>query len=268
MPQVTSRQELIDYCLRKLGTPIIEINVDMDQVEDRINDAIEFYVDYHFDGTEQTYFAYQITAQDVTNRYIAIPDEIVFVSRVLSFSRFNIHPMNDPSLSWRNGNPFNMLNDTVSSGAFTSSTNDHAANSGRFQLKDFFMVSQKFAEIENILGTHYTPIRFNRRTNRLYIDVNWETLLQEGVWIVIEGLTALDPEQYIEVYNDRWLKMYATALIKRQWGANLIKFSGISLPGGVNLDGDKLYDQAQQEIDKLEEEMTMKYMIPPVPFIA
>jgi hypothetical protein len=266
MAQITSRQGLIEYCLRKLGHPVTEINVDVDQIEDRVDEALEFYADYHFDAKEKTYYLHTLTATDLTNKYIPIPDSMIFVTNVMTSNALTswMHPMGDPSLSWRTGlNPFNKISQLPA----TSSANDHAGEGG-FNMQSYFIAMQNIAEITDMLGNSHVPIRFNRHTNKLYLDMDWEMNLTEGSVLAVEGWARLDPEEYNEVYNDRWLKRYLTALLKQQYGTNLSKFGGIALPGGVTLDGDKIYEQATEELRMLEEEMQEKYELPPMPFMG
>lgn len=260
---ITSRNELIEYCLRKLGHPVMEINVDVDQLEDRIDDAFEYYQDYHFDATEHKYYAHQITQDDLNNGYVDVPNELIFVKQVLAFnsgSSGSLRPFNDTLASWdfTVNNPFN----TSFGGAdyVEYSTNQQIGN-GSTGLTDFYITMMGLQNMQTVLGSNADiPIRFNRHTNRIYFD--GEVKVSVGEYIIFEGWLILDPEVYNDVYNDRWLKRYSVALIKQQWGMNLSKYSGISLPGGVTLDGDKIYEQASTEIEKLEEEMQTKYELP------
>lgn len=266
---VTTRVELIEYCLRRLGFPVIEINVDQDQIEDRIDDGLEFYMDYHFDGTERTYFAVQVSQIDIDNGYIEVPDNMIFVTRALPFARHNsiASPIGDPNASPYSieqilGGTFGGSNSTGTK----SSRQDQAGPTNNLTLTTFYLNMQYLETIKQMFGEAEVPIRFNRHTNRVYLDMDWSTIDVDS-YIILHGWSSLDPETYTDVYADRWLKRYCTALIKRQWGANLIKYSGIQLPGGVTLDGDKMFDQASEEIDKLEDEMQDKYEEPPMPLM-
>lgn len=259
---ITSRNELIEYCLRKLGHPVLEINVDVDQIEDRIDDALEYYQDYHFDATEHQFYIHQITQAELDQGYIQIPDSLIFVKQMLALSTMSgFHPMNDPLASWdfSVNNPFNTAFNTNGSINFT--TNDQAGMSGT--LTDFFITMTSLETMQQVLGSNSdVPIRFSRHTNKIHFDSEVGNRVNDGDYVVFEGWAIIDPEEYTKIYNDRWLRRYATALIKQQWGANLIKYSGIALPGGVTLDGDKLYDQANTEIQALEDEMQLKYELP------
>lgn len=274
---VTSKELLKDYCMRRLGFPVIEVNVDDDQVEDRINDAFQFYFDYHYDGVEKVYYAHQLTADNLTTRYVEVPDSLIAVTRVLPFGGDGalslFAPMNDPALAFDTTMMSPFGSSIGSRGSYVAGPMlDQAGGAGGSgsmgsMLGNYILNTNMKDTIQQIFAAE-APLRFNRHTNRVYIDYNLSEMLSEGDYVVLEGWATLDPDVYTDVYNDRWLKRYATALIKRQWGTNLYKYSGIQLPGGVTLDGDKLYEQAEQEIEKLEEEMQLKYEEPPMPLMG
>lgn len=269
MAKVTSRVELIEYCLRRLGFPVIEINVDDDQIQDRIDDTFAFYQDYHFDGTERQFLSIQVTQDHIDSGYIDVPDDMIFVSRALPFARManKFYPFNDPSASLN----FNHLFGFGTTGGYgaQSSTGDHTGRTNDLTMTSYWLNMQYFEQMSSMFGAGEIPIRFNRHTNRVYLDTDWN---DHGIsvddYLVLEGYRVVDPEVHVDVYNDRWVKRYATAQIKKQWGANLIKYSGIALPGGVTLDGDKLFTEASDEIEKLEDEMQDKYEEPPMPFMG
>jgi hypothetical protein len=238
MAQVTTREQLKDYCLRKLGSPVIEINVDDDQVEDRIDDAFQFYREYHYDAIEMVYLKYQFTQQDITNQYIPVPDTVVGVNRILPFSNKS-DGTNIFSIRYQI-----LLNDLYS----LMST----------QIIYFYQVKQELELINQIL-VGVKPIRFNRHMNRLYIDMDWTGDAAVGDYIIVECYRILDPETYRDVYNDMFLKKYCTALIKRQWGENLKKFNGVQLPGGVTINADQIYQDALTEITQIESEMQSRF---------
>lgn len=241
MATVTTREQLKDYCLRRLGAPVIEINIDDDQIEDRIDDAFQFYRDYHYDAVEMVYLKYQITAQDIANLYVPIPDTVVGVSRILPFSNRS-DGMNIFSIRYQI-----LINDLYS----LMSTN----------LIYYYQVKQELELINQVLvGTK--PVRFNRHMNRLYIDMDWTGDVNVGDYIIVECYRILDPDTYRDVYNDRFLKQYTTALFKRQWGENLKKFAGVQLPGGVTINADKIYEDALDEINKIEAEMQSRFELP------
>lgn len=242
-----TRQGLIDYCLRKLGHPVIEINVDDDQLEDRIDEAIAFYREFHYDAVELVYLKHQITAENVTNQYLPINDLITGVTKVFPFSNrttgINIFDIRYQIL----------INDLYS-----------------LMSTDMIYYTQvrQHLELLNQLLIGQKPIRFNRHMNRLFIDMDWEEDVKVDDFIVIECYRVLDPETYTDVYNDRFVKKYATALIKRQWGNNLKKFNGVQLPGGVQLNGQVIYDEAIEELKELEEEARNTYELPVDMFVG
>lgn len=269
MAKVTSRIELIEYCLRRLGFPVIEINIDDDQIQDRIDDTFEYYTDYHSDGTERTYLAVEVTQADIDNGYVDIPDDMIFVSRALPFGRNknSFYPFNDPKASLNINQMFGGTG-LYSGTHHTSSTQGHAGRTNDLTLTSYYLNMQYYEQVNEMFGTGELPIRFNRHTNRVYIDTDWSTTMNVGDYVMFEGYKIVDPEVHADVYNDRWIKRYATAQIKKQWGANLIKYSGIQLPGGVTLDGDKLFNEASEEIERLEEEMQTMYEEPPMPMMG
>lgn len=238
-----NREDFKNYCLRRLGAPVIDINVDNEQIEDRIDDAIKYYQDYHFDGSNKVFFKHKITATDIANKYIPLSNDWIGVNRILNLSttygskglfdiRYQMH-----------------LNDFFN----TSSHN----------LSSYVTTMSHISLLEEILNSA-KPIRFNRHINKLFIDMDWTNDVNEGEFIVVEGYQGTDPETYSDVWNDMWLQRYTTALIKRQWGQNLSKFEGMQLPGGVTFNGAKLYDEAVEEINKLEEEMIDSFSLPAV----
>jgi hypothetical protein len=242
-----SRDELKGYILRRLGAPVIEINVDSDQVDDRINDALQYYADYHFDATSKQYYKYgPLTQTDFDNRYITLPANIIGAVKIFPVGQ---------SLS--TNNLFNIryqisLNDLYD---LTSTT-----------MVPYYMAMQHIQMLEQLLVGDQ-PIRFVRHMNRLNIDMDW-TKVTLGSYLVIEAYQVVDPDTYTGVWGDRWLQRYATALVKRQWGSNLTKYIGVALPGGTQFNGQKIYDDAVKEIDALETEMINSYQMPPQIFIG
>lgn len=250
MATPSSRQNLIDYCFRKLGHPVIEINVDDDQVSDRIDDAFQFYQDYHYDAVERVFHKHQITSSNVTNGYIDLTDSITGVIRVLPFtgadSSMGDSYMWDIQYQLRLNDMFDLMSTSI---IYYHQVKQHLA------LLDILLAGNK-------------SLKFQRHTNRLYLDMNWNTDVDVGEYIIVEAYRILDPNTYTDVYNDRFLKRYATALIKRQWGENLKKFEGVQMPGGVTLNGQKIWDEAMQEINDLETEMMNAYTEPPDFFLG
>ena len=249
MASVTSRQGLIDYCLRRLGQPVVEINIDEDQLEERVDDALEYFQEYHFDGVEKVFLKHTITQTDIDNEYIPMGDPaspdggpVISVVRVLPI----------PSFDSFSGGFFNeeyqlRLNDLNN---FSGTT-----------LIQWEMTQQNFSLVEQLFSIAPTML-FNRKQNRVYLETDWTEKFNENDILVIEAYRALDPSTYPEIWNDMFLKKYTTALIKRQWGENLKKFTGVVLPGGISLDGKTIYDEAVEEISQIEEEINLKYELP------
>lgn len=311
MAKPTTRKQFKEYCLRRLGWPVIDINVDEDQLEDRIDDALQFFNDYHFDGTEKIYMKHKFTQDDIDRRWIYCPDPVIFVQAVLPFDDSN-----------SSVNMFDL----------------------RYQLRlhdlyDFTSVSYVSYEITmqhirtlNLLFSGTPQFRFNRHQNKLFLDIDWARDAQLGKYVIIECYRAMNPDiinltgtitndgtsnvvtgyntsfdqELIEndmitlsngqevqvrfinspteiilsktptafsnvsmiksgtsdVWNDRFLKQYATAKIKYQWGTNLSKFAGVQLPGGITLDGPRIMQEALEEINKIEEEMQIFNVLP------
>jgi len=237
-----SREQMKDWCLRDLGFPVIEINVDDDQVDNRIDEAFSYFQQFHFDGVERWYLKHQVTSTDITNEYIPIPDSILGINRIFPIGSTNASVnMFDLRYQLR----LHELYDFTS----TSYVN--------------YVLTQQHIRTLDMLFSGETPIRFNRHTNKLYIDQNWISGIQAGEWIVIEGFIILDPNTYTKVYGDRMLLKYATALIKKQWGNNMKKFGGMQLPGGITMNGQTIFDEAVQEIKDLEALIRDTYEEPP-----
>ena len=255
-----------EYCLRSLGKPVIEINVDEDQVDDRIDEALQYFAQYHYDGIERVYLKHAITQAEIdraaTNSsetatdkvdnsitaawtegkgFIPVPDSVMSVVKIFDFTDKNTTNMFDVRYQLR-------LNDLYD---FSSESVIHYEMTMRhLDFLDHILVGEK-------------PIRFNQHQNRLYIDMDWSNDLKVGEFLIIEAYRKLNPDTYTDIYDDIYLKRYATALIKRQWGANLSKFEGVQMLGGVTLNGAKLFEEAQADIEKLEEQIQLAYELPP-----
>jgi hypothetical protein len=311
MATINTRQQFKDYCLRRLGWPVIEINVDDDQVDDRIDDALNFWRDYHYDGTEKLFMKHQITQTDIDRQWIYCPDAVQFVTGIFPFDNSNASI-----------NMFDL----------------------RYQLRlhdlyDFTSVSYVSYEITmqhlrtlNLLFSGTPQFRFNRHQNKVFLDIDWSRDVEPGEWVVVECYRTIRPETVTltgtvtgspssntitgygtkfdqeivpfdfitigteskqvgniesptsltlvgpptlthnnsaiqiegttDVWNDRFLKQLATAKIKQQWGNNLKKFEGIQMPGGVTLNGQKIYDEASDEIKEMEEQIYMMGSLP------
>ena len=246
MASPTNRTELKDYCLRALGFPVIEINVDDDQLEDRIDDAISKFHSYHTDGTELVYYKHQVTANDVANTYIVCPDSIIGVTRIFPLQSDSIYSGSDFNIFDLNYQlRLNELYD------FTSA-----------DYLYYTMVRSHLRTLEMTLVGE-TPIRFNRRNNKIFIDFNWSQQAAVGKYLVFECYQKLDFAASGEAWSDTWFLNFTTALFKRQWGNNLKKFTGVQLPGGIMLNGQQIYDEAVQEINELEMKLRDVHEEPP-----
>jgi len=281
MAKPATRQQLIDYCLRRLGAPVLEINVDDDQIDDLVDDALQYFQERHFDGVERMYLKYKITQEDInrgqaknttgvgivttsatsttisgygtttsnfyeTSNFIQVPDSVIGVEKIFKFDTSSI-----------SGGMFSIkyqlfLNDLY---YFNS-----------VELLQYAMTKTYLEDIDFLLTTD-KQIRFNKRQDRLYLDIDWGSQTVDD-YIVIDCYRALDPTAFSGVYNDSFLKKYLTSLIKRQWGQNLIKFGGVKLPGGIELNGRQLYDDAEKELAELQSRMSMDYELPPYDFIG
>lgn len=236
-----SRDQLKDFCLRQLGFPVIDINVDDDQVEDAISLALQYFQDFHFDGVERWYLAHQITADDKANGYLPITDSIIGITRVFPVSAQNGISMFDLRYQLRLHELYDFTSTMVTS----------------------YVITMQHLRMLDMLFTGEKPVRFNRHTSKVYIDWNWTNDIAVGDYVVLEGFIIIDPNTYTKVYNDRMLKRLATAYIKKQWGNNLKKFGGMQLPGGITLNGQQMYDEAIVEIDTVETLIRSTYEEPP-----
>lgn len=237
----TTRQEFKEYCLRKLGKPVIEINIDDDQIDDRIDESLRYYWDYHFDGTEKLYYKHQVTEDDRVNKYITVPENIIGAVRVF--------PIADPLV--RSDDLFNIRYQIALNDLYTLTS---------VSMVPYYMVMEHLALISELL-VGQQPIRFNRHKNRVYIDMDWNNI-QTGEFLLIEAYEVLDPDAWHQVWSDRWLQNYCTAKLKYQWGSNLTKFVGVNLPGGIQFNGERILSDAESEINKLEQEMISSFSLP------
>ena len=285
MAKPSTRQELIDYCLRRLGAPVLEINVDDDQIDDLVDDALQYFQERHFDGVERMYLKYRISQADIdrgtatnnsgslnttgivtttatstsvpglgtissnfyeTSNFIQIPDSVIGIEKIFRFDTSSI-----------SGGMYSIkyqlfLNDLY---YFNS-----------VELLQYSMTKTYLEDIDHLLTTD-KQVRFNKRQDRLYLDIDWKAQTVND-FIVIDCYRILDPDTFTGVYNDSFLKKYLTALIKRQWGQNLIKFNGVKLPGGIELNGRQIYDDAEREISEIQSRMATDYELPPYDFIG
>jgi hypothetical protein len=276
MAKPTTKEEFKDYCLRRLGAPILEINVDQDQLDDIIDDAIQFYQEYHFDGIERMYLKHQFTAEDVerfqeTNElsntddpdgsdwenrknFIEVPDHVIGIQKV-----FGVTSNLSSNEMWGLSNQYFLLDIFSFSSGYTF---------GNFDMSYYYMIKQYFETLDMVVNTGgLVEYRFNKRQDRLFIDID-RTRVIEGKYLVIDCWRALDPEEWSQVYNDSFLKRYTTALIKRQWGQNMIKYNNIQLPGGVTLNGRQLWEDGDNEVKELEAKMLSDYSTMPMDLIG
>ena len=262
MATPATREQLKQYALRTLGKPVIEINVDDDQLEDRIDEALQYFAQYHYDGIRRTYLKYQYTQADKDriignssetatknsvstswsegNNYLVVPESVISVINIFPFSDKGNLNLFDVRYQLR-------LNDLYD---FSSTS-----------IINYDIVLRHLDFLDHILVGE-KPLRFNQHDNRLYIDMDWSEDLKVGEYLVIECYRKLDPTDMTDIYNDMWLKKYSTALVKYQWGENLSKFQGVELPGGITLDGAQMKTEAQEEITRLEEESRLNFEMP------
>lgn len=236
---IQSRADLIDYALRRLGHPVLEVNIDEDQMEDRVDDALQLFSKYHFDGVQRAYFKHQITQEEFDRQWIEAPEPIASVVQLL--------PINDG-----NGSIFDVRYQMALSDLYYF---------GSLDLVGYDITRSYMSLLQQLLNPQ-KAIRFSRVENRIYIDTNWQKTLKVGTWVVIEAYRVLDPQDLPEIYNDVLLKNYVTSLFKRQWGQNLSKFGSIQLPGGVTLDGVRMIQEADAEIEKIENQIRDEGQLP------
>ena len=278
MAKPNSRGTLINYALRQLGAPVLEVNIDDDQIHDLVDDTIQYFNERHYNGIERTYLKYKITQDDLdrgrakgtdgvgivtttgistsnvtvssnfyeTSNFISVPEHVVGVHKIFKFDTSSI-----------SGGMFSIkyqlfLNDLY---YFNS-----------VELLQYSMTKTRLEDIDFLL-TPEAQVRFNKRQDRLYLDIDWGAQ-KEGNFLVLDCHRALDPDTFTQVYNDYFVKLYLTALIKRQWGQNLIKFRGVKLPGGIELNGREIYDDAEREIERIREKMMLEHELPPLDFIG
>ena len=281
MSKPASRSQFIDYCKRQLGAPVLEINVADEQIEDIVDDALQYFQERHFDGVAQTYLKYKVTDDDIdrgkgpgqtgvtgitttsasatingteiqfdyeeNSNYLEIPPAIIGCTKVFHFDGANTITNNMFSVKYQL-----FLNDIYFFGAM--------------EMLTYAMTKTYLSDIEFLLTTQ-KQIRFNQRQDRLYLDIDWSSL-RAGDYLIIDCWRAMDPTDYTRVWNDSFLKPYTVALIKKQWGQNLLKFNGVKLPGGIEMNGRQIYDDAEKELDRIREIMSNTYELPPLDMIG
>ena len=280
MAKPATRQELIDYCLRKLGAPVLEINLADDQIDDLVDDALQYFQERHFDGVERMYLKYKITENDL-NRGKADPTNGVGI--VTTTGTANISGIGTTTFNFYENSNFIQVPDSIIGIEKIFKFDTSSISAGMFSIKyqlflydlyyfnsvellQYAMVKTYLEDIDFLLSTD-KQIRFNKRQTRLYLDIDWEAKSKD-TFIVIDCYRILDPNDFTRVYNDSFLKRYLTALMKRQWGQNLIKFRGVKLPGGIELNGREIYEDAERELESIRQRMSMDYELPPYDFIG
>ena len=283
MAQPTSRTEFKEYCLRQLGAPVLEVNLATEQCDDLIDDAIQYFQERHFDGVSQIYMKYRVTQEDIdrgrastngnygtagivtetataniagtattfsyyeNSNYLQIPPEVIGVTKIYHFDGLNTATNNMFSVKYQL-----FLNDIY----YWGST----------EILSYAMTKTYLSDIQFLLTTE-KQIRFNQRMDRLYLDVDWGSVAG-GDFIIIDCFRALNPNDYTRVWNDSFLKKYTAALFKRQWGQNLLKFQGVKLPGGIELNGRQIYDDGMKDLEIIREQMSNTYELPPLDMIG
>jgi len=248
MASPASRSQLKDYCLRKLGFPVIDINVDDDQLEDRIDDALQKFRDYHYDGTEEIYLAHQVTSGDIANTYIQVSDNISGVTRLLPISSGSISSSSSQGFNIFDINYQIRLNDfyNLLSSSYT-----------------YYVIAREHLAMLDMIVTGEIPFSYNKKVNRINLHMDWAGRLAVGDYIVFQAIQIVDPSTYTKVFNDSWLKSYTAALFKMQWGNNLSKYTNYTLPGGLVVNGEKIYNDAVAEIEILHTKLREEYELPP-----
>ncbi len=241
------RSSFKEYCLRKLGKPVIEINVDDNQIEDRIDESLRYYWDYHFDGSEKVYYKHAVTETDRTNKYITLPENIIGAVSVFSIG--------DPMV--RSDDLFNIRYQIALNDLYTLTS---------VSMIPYYMTMEHLALVSELL-VGKQPIRYSRHKDRLYVDMDWNNV-KNGEFLLVEAYEIIDPDVYTDAWNDRWLQNYCTAKIKYQWGSHLTKFIGQTLPGGTQFNGERILTDAENEIQKMEQEMISGYSMPVMDMIG
>lgn len=283
MAQPSSRQELIDYCLRQLGAPVLEVNVADEQIQDLVDDAVQYFNERHFDGVSQIFLKYKVTQDDIdrgkaklsesdpvgvttttattsiagisttftyheTSNYLQIPSNIIGINKVYQY---------DDAQSMSMSNMFSFKYQLFLNDVYYWGNADLLGYSN----------AMSYLETLNFLLNTHKQIRFNQRQSRMYLDVDWSNLIADQ-YLIIDCWSVMDGTDSPRVWNDSFLKPYLTSLIKKQWGMNLIKFQGVKLPGGIEFNGRQIYDDAQKEIDEIKEKMSSTYELPPLDMIG
>jgi len=285
MAKPASRTQLKQYCLRQLGAPVLEVNVADEQIEDLIDDALQYFQERHFDGVERMYLKHKITEDELNRGQAHNDDDSTNTVGIVTTTATStsISGYGTTTSTWYETSNFLQVPDSVIGiekvFKFDSSTISTGMFSIKYQLflNDLYQfnsvnllqysMTKTYLEDIDFLLTTDKQIRFNQRQDRLYLDIDWGEE-EAGNYIILDCYRALDPTEFTGVFNDPFMKKYLTALIKRQWGQNLIKFNGIQLPGGVAINGREIFEDAQKEIAEIEEASTTTYELPPFDMIG
>jgi len=264
MGKPNSKATLKEYCLRKLGKPVLEVNVSDDQIDDAIDYTLQKFNEFHYDGIERVYLKHQFTQAEIDaaradsvvsagppefkemQNFLVVPEWVISVDNIFSFTDKGTANMFDIRYQIR-------LNDLYD---FTST-----------QFYHYYMIQQHLSMIDFMLE-HFKPIRYNRAGNRLYIDMDWRTDIHAGEFMIFECQRATDPSSYTKIFNELWVKDYATSMIKKYWGTNLTKYQNVQLPGGITMNGEMIYNNAIDELKKYDEELRTTYELPPLDMIG
>ncbi len=281
MAKPSTRQELIDYCLRRLGAPVLEINVDDDQIDDLVDDAFQYFQERHFDGVERMYLKYEIQQSDIDRGKASGTSGVGIVTT--SATSTNIDGFGTTTSNFYENSNFIQIPDSVVGIEKVFKFDTSSISGGMFSIKyqlflndlyyfnsvellQYSMTKSYLEDIDFLLTTD-KQVRYNKRQDRLYLDIDWNQQ-SAGNFLVIDCYRILDPSDYSGVYNDSFVKKYLTSLIKRQWGQNLIKFRGVKLPGGIELNGREIYEDAERELDQLKQTMMLEHELPPLDLIG
>ena len=285
MAKPATRQQLVDFCLRKLGAPVLEINVDDDQIDDAVDDALQYFQERHFDGVERMYLKYQVSQDDIDRGTARNDSETSNTAGIVTTTATStaISGYGTTTSSWYETSNFIQVPDSIIGVEKIFRFDSSSISAGMFSIKyqlflnDLYYfnsvellqyaMTKSYLEDIDFLLTADKQIRYNKRQDRLYLDIDWGSQTVD-TFFVMDCYRILDPTTFTGVYNDSFLKLYLTSLLKRQWGQNLIKFRGVKLPGGLELNGREIYDDAEKEIESIRQKMTSEYELPPYDFIG
>ena len=281
MAQPSTRQELIDFCKRRLGAPVLEINVDDDQLDDLVDDALQYFQERHYDGVERMYLKYEVTQEDIDRGSASGTSGVGIVTTTATST--SISGYGTTTTNWYETSNFLQVPDSVIGVEKIFKFDVSSISGGMFSIKyqlfmndlyyfnsvnllQYAMTKSYLEDIDHLLTTD-KQVRFNKRQNRLYMDIDWGAESVDN-WLILDCYRALDPATFTNVYNDLFLKQWVTALIKKQWGQNMSKFKGVKLPGGIEMNGSEIYSEAVKELDTLRGRMSSEWELPPYDFIG